>query len=377
MTEPPLKRTPLYALHEELGAKFAPFAGYALPLQFEGILAEHRHTRAAASLFDVSHMGQASLDVDGRDHDQVATVFESLVPGDIRALKPGGLRYTLLLNDHGGILDDLMVGRAFDEDCQGTLFLVVNGATKDADFAHIAGRIAKRAHLHRLDERALIALQGPAAANVLAEHAPGAARLAFMEAAWMPLSGKRAWISRSGYTGEDGFEISIPAVDADDVARLLLSDPRVRPAGLGARDSLRLEAGLCLYGHDLNPDIDPVTANLSWTVAKRRRDEGGFPGAERILRILAEGAPRRRVGLRPEGRVVAREGTEILDSAGSVVGIVTSGTFGPTVGGPIAMGYVGRRFAEPGTKLALRVRDRLHPAEVARLPFVPHRYYRG
>ncbi|MGK9236382.1 glycine cleavage system aminomethyltransferase GcvT [Inquilinus limosus] len=372
MTDTPLQRTPLFDLHVELGAKLVPFAGYEMPVQYPaGILKEHLHTRAEAGLFDVSHMGQAWLEAEpGED---VAALIETLVPGDIAGLAPGRIRYSLLLNDEGGILDDLMITRSPDP---ALLFLVVNAACKDADFAHIATKLAGRARLVRLDDRALIALQGPKAAEVLARHAFGADDLAFMESGSFALDRVECLISRSGYTGEDGFEISAPAEEAERIARFLLSEPEVAPIGLGARDSLRLEAGLCLYGHDIDTTTTPVEAGLAWTIGKRRRAEGGFPGADRILKQLAEGPARKRVGLKPEGRAPAREGTPILSSDGREIGRVTSGGFGPTVGGPVAMGYVEAGFAAAGTPVSLLIRDKAHPAVVAALPFVAPNFHR-
>ena len=372
MTDTPLQRTPLYDLHVELGAKLVPFAGYEMPVQYPlGILKEHLHTRDQAGLFDVSHMGQAWLEAEpGED---AAALIETLLPGDIASLAPGRIRYSLLLDDEGGILDDLMVTRTPEPS---RLFLVVNAACKDADFAHIATRLAGRARVMRLEDRALIALQGPKAAEVLARHAFGADDLAFMEAGTFALDRVECMISRSGYTGEDGFEISVPAEEAERVARLLLAEPEAAPIGLGARDSLRLEAGLCLYGHDIDTTTTPIEAGLAWTIGKRRRAEGGFPGAERILKQLAEGPARKRVGIRPEGRAPAREGTPILSTDGREIGRVTSGGFGPSVGGPVAMGYVQAGFAAPGTAVSLLIRDKAHPAAVAALPFVAPNFHR-
>lgn len=372
MTDTPLLRTPLYGLHVELGGKMVPFAGYEMPVQYPlGVLKEHLHTRAEAGLFDVSHMGQAWLEAEpGED---AAALIETLLPGDIAALAPGRIRYSLLLNDDGGILDDLMVTRTPDP---ARLFLVVNAACKDADFAHIAAKLAGRARLVRLDDRALIALQGPKAAEVLARHAFGADDLAFMETGTFALDRVECMISRSGYTGEDGFEISVPAEEAEDLARRLLAEPEVAPIGLGARDSLRLEAGLCLYGHDIDTTTTPVEAGLSWTIGKRRRAEGGFPGAARILQQLAEGPARKRVGVKPDGRAPAREGTPILSADGREIGRVTSGGYGPSVAGPVAMGFVESRFAAPGTAVSLLIRGKAHPAVVAALPFVAANFHR-
>jgi aminomethyltransferase len=364
----PLKRTPLYALHMALGARMVPFAGYEMPVQYpSGILQEHLHTRAQAGLFDVSHMGQVLLA--GAD---AARALEALVPGDLLALAPWHMRYTLLLNEEGGILDDLMVTRPEDG-----LFLVLNAARKDADLAHLQGRIAGAIAVGPLADNALLALQGPAAATVLSRFAPAVARLAFMTGMATTLDGRECLITRSGYTGEDGFEISLSASDAAAVAEMLLAQPEVRPIGLGARDSLRLEAGLCLYGHDIDETTTPIEAGLAWTIGRRRRVEGGFSGAAIVLRQLAEGAPRRRIGIRPDGRAPAREDTPVISPAGETIGRVTSGGFGPSVGGPIAMGYVDRLHAAEGTALALLVRGLARPAQTVRLPFFPHRYHRG
>jgi aminomethyltransferase len=367
-TAAPLKRTPLYALHRELGARMVPFAGYEMPVQYPtGILAEHLHTRSQAGLFDVSHMGQIRLAGAG-----CVAALESLVPGDLEALRPMRMRYTLLLNEAGGILDDLMVTRLGDG-----FFLVVNAATKETDLAHLRGRLGTRASIEPLADLALLALQGPAAASVLSRFVEGIARRRFMLAFEITVGSRQCLVTRSGYTGEDGFEISIPASEAEGFARRLIAEPEVLPVGLGARDSLRLEAGLCLYGHDIDETTTPIEADLAWTIGKRRRAEGGFPGAATILRQLAEGTSRKRVGIRPDGRAPAREDTEIVDDAGNKLGKVTSGGFGPSVGGPVAMGYVDAANAMEGQALQLLVRGAARPARVVRLPFVPTRYYRG
>ena len=359
--------TPLHALHAELGAKFVPFAGYDMPVQFPaGIVAEHKHTRALAGLFDVSHMGQVRIDGAG-----AAAALETLVPGDIGGLAAGASRYTMLTNDAGGILDDLMVTNMGDH-----LFLVVNASRKAEDLAHLGAGLRGKAEVTALPDRALLALQGPAAVEVLARHAPEAPRLAFMTAALMPVGGLDACVSRSGYTGEDGFEMSLAAADAEAVARLLLGEPEVEPVGLGARDTLRLEAGLCLFGNDLTPRTTPVEAGLLWSISKRRRAEGGYPGAGVVSKQIADGPSVRRVGLKPQGRALAREHTEIKNG-GAAVGEVTSGGFGPSLGGPIAMGYVRAAHAKAGSKLTLTIRGSDHAAEVVKLPFVPHRYFRG
>jgi aminomethyltransferase len=344
-----------------------PFAGYEMPLNFPtGILAEHRHTRTAAGLFDVSHMGQLRLG--GADP---AAAFEALVPGDLIGLAPLRLRYTLLLNEAGGIVDDLMAVRQGDG-----FLLVVNAARKAADFADLSARLGAGASVARLDDRALLALQGPAAAAVLSRLVDGVAQLPFMAAAEPTIDGASCLVTRSGYTGEDGFEISLPATAATALAERLLAQPEVAPIGLGARDSLRLEAGFCLWGHDIDETTTPVEAGLAWTIGQRRRDEGGFAGAAVILRQLAEGPARKRVGLRPEGPAPAREGAPIVDATGREIGRVTSGGFGPSVGGPIAIGYVEAAHAAPATRLSLVVRGAARPARVAALPFLPHRYYR-
>ena len=360
-----LHASPLDALHRGLGAKMVAFAGYAMPVQYgPGVLAEHNHTRTKASLFDVSHMGQLSL-----HGEQAAAVLERLVPGDIQGLKPGRQRYTLLLNEAGGIFDDLMVANYGDR-----LMIVANASRKEFDALHIADSLHGEAELVQHPERALLALQGPAAARVMQTFSSDAAALPFMGVAEFSIGGIPAWVSRSGYTGEDGFEISVPVEEAERLARLLLDQPDVLPAGLGARDSLRLEAGLCLYGQDIDELTSPVEANLAWTIGKRRRAEGGFPGATAIMDQLNHGPTRLRVGLRPEGRAPARPPTQIVATDGTAAGSVTSGTFSPTLGAPIAMGYVRRDLAEPGTPLQLMVRDKLLPAQVVPLPFVPTHY---
>ena len=362
----PLQRTPLYPLHKALGAKFVPFAGWEMPLHYAaGILAEHVHTRKQAGLFDVSHMGQVRLG--GGD---AAAAFERLVPSDIVGLAPLRMRYTLLLNEAGGILDDLIATRIADG-----LFVVVNAARREADIAHLRARLAG-IPVAPLDGHALLALQGPAAAAVLARFVAGIESLPFMAAAEVALAGGPALLTRSGYTGEDGFEISLPAAAAAGLAERLLGEREVMPVGLGARDSLRLEAGLCLYGHDIDETTTPVEADLAWTVAKRRRARGDFPGAAIILRELAEGPRRKRVGLRPEGRVPARAGAAITTPDGAVIGRVTSGGYGPSVGGPIAMGYVATAHAAAGGEVSLIVRGAPRPARIVPLPFVPPRHHR-
>ena len=376
MTEASTQKTPLHALHLELGARMGPFAGYDMPIQYPaGVLAEHLHTRKAAGLFDVSHMGQALIE--GADHAAVAAFLESLCPADFRGLAPGRQRYTQLLNDEGGIVDDLMVARPPGAD--GVLRLVVNASRKGSDFALMRDRLPAGVRLTELPGAALIALQGPLAAATLARLAPqeGLETMPFMSARPARLAGYETFLSRSGYTGEDGYEISLASSEAESFARLLLSQPDVAPIGLGARDSLRLEAGLCLYGHELDETIDPVQAALQWSIQKRRRVEGGFPGAKRIQDALMNGPERQRVGLKPDGRAPAREGAEIVSGDGAPIGVVTSGGFGPSVGAPIAMGYVPRAHAAVGTPVSLVVRGKPLSARVVALPFHPHAYYRG
>jgi aminomethyltransferase len=362
-----LQRTPLHDLHRELGGKMVPFAGYEMPVQYPaGIMAEHLHTRAAAGLFDVSHMGQLFLRGAG-----ASKALETLVPGEIQALKPGRTRYTLFTNERAGILDDLMVTNAGDR-----LFVVVNAACKAQDTAHLRHRIGDRVTIEELPTRALLALQGPAAAEVLGRLAPPVRAMAFMSWAEHDIAGAKCMVTRSGYTGEDGYEISVPGEAAARVAKRLLAENEVKPIGLGARDSLRLEAGLCLYGHDIDETTTLIEADLAWTVGKRRREEGSFPGAAIVKDQLAKGAPRRRVGLAPEGRAPAREHTEIRGEAGPI-GEVTSGGFGPSANAPVAMGYVDAAHAAAGTPVSLVVRGTPRPARIVPLPFVPHRYHRG
>ena len=371
---PPL-RTPLYDAHVALGARMVPFAGYEMPVQYPaGILAEHGWTREAAGLFDVSHMGQAI--VTARDHETAARALEALMPGDILGLGLGRIRYTQLTTDDGGIVDDLMVTRPLDPADDGRLMLVVNAGRKAIDYARLAERLPADVALHVAADRALIALQGPKAEAVMARLAPGAEALAFMSAAPFTVAGFEANVARSGYTGEDGFEISVADGHAAALWRALLAEPEVKPVGLGARDSLRLEAGLCLYGHDIDETTSPVEAGLVWSIGKRRRTEGGFPGDGRIRHELEAGPARKRVGIRPEGRAPAREGTEIRLPGGAPIGVVTSGGFGPTVGGPVAMGYVAAAHAAPGTAVELVVRGKGLPATIAQMPFVPNRYKR-
>ena len=366
-TPKPLKTTPLDAWHRAQGARMVPFAGYAMPVQYQGVLAEHLHCRARAALFDVSHMGQATL-----TGATAAAVLERLVPGDIAGLKPGRQRYTLLTNEAGGIIDDLMVANLGD----GRLFLVVNASRKDADFTHLATNLPHGVQLQQHEDRALLALQGPDAAAVIARIGPEAARLPFMGVAAVALAGIPCLVSRSGYTGEDGFEISVPSDHAETLAQRLTGEPEVRPAGLGARDSLRLEAGLCLYGNDIDELTTPVEAGLTWVIGKRRRTTWDFPGAAAIRDQFEHGAVRHRVGIRPDGRAPARAQTEIVASDGTAAGIITSGGFSPTLSAPIAMGYVRKDLAADGTAVHLVVRGKPLPARIVPMPFVPHRYVR-
>jgi len=373
-----LKRTPLHDLHVRLGARMVPFAGYAMPVQFPaGIIKEHLHTRASAGLFDVSHMGQVALRACSGHVADAARALETLVPGDMLGLAPGRQRYTLLTNEHGGALDDLMVSNHGDR-----LMLVVNAARKAFDEAHLRERLADRCVIEPLLDRALVALQGPAAETVLARLAPGVRTMRFMDVRAMTLVDAICFVSRSGYTGEDGFEISVPAPAAVTLCEALLRDPAVAPIGLGARDSLRLEAGLCLYGADLDETTTPVEAALEWTLPKVRRTggarAGGFAGADTVLDQLARGATRRRVGLRPEGRVPVRGGAPLFETEPSAapLGVVTSGGFGVSLNAPVAMGYVPPGAATPGTRLFSEVRGKRLAVTVADLPFVPARYKR-
>ena len=361
MSQDDLKKTPLFDAHVAVGARMVPFAGYAMPVQYrDGVLKEHLWTRENAGLFDVSHMGQARL----RGVSPLSA-FEEITPGDFIGLAPGKQRYSVLLNKKGGIIDDLMASRP---DGDG-LFVIVNGACKDNDFRVIDDELAPQVSIERLEDRALLALQGPAAAAVMARLAPGSETLVFLSQAPLPVAGIDCRVSRSGYTGEDGFEISVPAERALDLAETLLKQPKVKAAGLGARDSLRLEAGLCLYGHELDETISPVEAAVAWTIGTRRRQARDFPGASRILREIAEGPSRIRVGLKVEGRQPVRDGAELTSPSGSVVGRVTSGGFGPSVGGPIAMGYVATPFGKLGTSLNATVRGKPQPVTVVQLPF--------
>jgi aminomethyltransferase len=372
MSADQLLKTPLYALHVELGAKMTPFAGYEMPVHYPGgILAEHRHCRAHAALFDVSHMGQVRL-----SGDDAAKALESLVPSDIVGLEPGRQRYSFFTNSSGGILDDLMVTRREHD-----LLLIVNAANKQADVKHLQTNIAHRCHVQPLPERALLALQGPQAAAALASLNAGVKTLVFMTGGPFTLAGADCFVTRSGYTGEDGFEISVPADAAEGVARALLALRQVKPAGLGARDTLRLEAGLCLHGHDIDTTTTPVEAGLTWAMQKVRRPggvrAGHYPGAAAIERQLTTGPMNKRVGLVGLERVPVREGAVVYDAHSHKLGHVTSGTLGPTVDKPIAMAYLAANHCAPGHEVYADVRGKRLPMRVAPMPFTPHRYYRG
>ena len=363
---------PLDAWHRGKGARMVPFAGYWMPIQYEGIVAEHNWTREMAGLFDVSHMGQ--LLVSGAN---AAAELETLLPGAIATLKPGRVRYSLLLDENGGILDDLMVTNVTEDGGEPTYYVVVNGATKWDDIGYLREHLADEITLTHLDDQALLALQGPHASAALERIMRGVPEgLVFMQSAEHQFGEWPLRITRSGYTGEDGFEISVPAEYAEALADRLCAEIEVKPIGLGARDSLRLEAGLPLYGHDLSPETDPVSADLTFAITKKRREEGGFAGAERILKLLADGAPTRRVGLVLDGKLPAREGATV-HLGDKQVGTVTSGGFSPTLGHPIAMAYVDSALAKDGTALEIEVRGKRLPARVAPMPFVPHRYFRG
>ncbi len=374
MSTDTLLKTPLHALHLELGARMVPFAGYDMPVQYPlGVMKEHLHTREHAGLFDVSHMGQIRL-----SGANAAKALESLVPVDIIDLPVGMQRYAMFTNEQGGILDDLMVANLGNDE----LFLVVNAACKDQDLAHLRKHIGEQCSIEPLFEaRALLALQGPAAVKVLARLAPEVTRMTFMQFASVRLLGVDCYVSRSGYTGEDGFEISVPAANAESLARSLLAETEVQPIGLGARDSLRLEAGLCLYGHDMNTETTPIEASLLWAISKARRSDGaragGFPGAEKIFSQQQTGVTRKRVGLLPQERTPVREGAEIVDEQGTVIGTICSGGFGPSLGGPLAMGYLDSAFTALDIEVSALVRGKKVPLRVSKMPFVPQRYYRG
>lgn len=369
-----LLQTALYNLHIELGARMVPFAGYQMPVQYAlGVMKEHLHTRAAAGLFDVSHMGQVRLTpLDGAD---IARALETLVPIDVLDLPVNKQRYALFTNQQGGILDDLMISNLGD-----SLFVVVNAACKQQDIAHMRKYLEGRCQVEELTDRALLALQGPAAAAVMERLLPETTSMVFMDSKELMLAGVSCFISRSGYTGEDGFEISVPNNQAEKLARLLLAQPEVAAIGLGARDSLRLEAGLCLYGHDMDATITPVEASLTWALSKVRRPggarAGGYPGAAVIERQFAEGVSKKRVGFQITEKIPVREGAEIVDVEGNVIGKVTSGGFGPSVNSPIAMGYVNPAFSTIGTKLHAIVRGKPVSLEVVKTPFFPQRYHR-
>ncbi len=364
MTDP-WRVSPLDALHRRLGARMVPFAGWSLPVQFAGVLAEHAQARSRAALFDVSHMGQVSLTGAGAAH-----ALERLIPADLAGLEPGRQRYGFFLDESGGIIDDLMVANHGDR-----LTIVCNASRTAVDVKHLRTHLSGIAIEHH-EDRALLALQGPASASVMARLAPPAAALPFLGVAELLVGSVRCWVSRSGYTGEDGFEISASASQAEALAELLLAQPEVAPAGLAARDTLRLEAALCLYGQDIDSLTTPIEAGLAWAIPKRRREAGDFLGATVIADQLAHGPHRKRVGIRPGGRAPARALTDILAIDGTTAGAITSGTFAPSLGAPIAMGYVRRDLTAPGTKLELLIRGQRHPAEVVAMPFVPHRFAR-
>jgi aminomethyltransferase len=364
--EPETQHLPLDAWHCAHGARMVAFAGYHMPIQYDGIMAEHLWCREHAGLFDVSHMGQLVLTGEGVDR-----ALEAILPADIAGLGQNRMRYSLLLGENGGILDDLMVTRR-----EGELYMVVNGSTKYDDVAYLLDHLPDKVTINLQDEQALLALQGPKAVEALARLVPGVEALVFMTAGAFDWQGHPLWISRSGYTGEDGFEVSLPVEAASAFADALVAEPEVKPIGLGARDSLRLEAGLPLYGHDLDEETTPIMADLGFALSKRRREEGGFMGAERILAEREHGPVAKRVGLLVEGRQPVREGASVVDEEGATIGRVTSGGFAPSVGAAIAMAYVPTAMAAPGTSLRLLQRGKLHTGTVTAMPFVPHRYHR-
>ncbi len=375
MSETALKRTPIYDTHKALGAKLVAFAGYDMPVQYPtGVLAEHNWTRQHAGLFDVSHMGQCFVVSDS--FATSAAALEKLVPADISGLEPKQQRYSQLLNEAGGTLDDLMITRAAYKGNEGWLYVVVNAGCKEADYIHFAKNLPEGVTLKIGEGMALLALQGPKAEAVLAKYAPAVLDLKFMHCESVNISGISVHLSRSGYTGEDGFELSVFEKDVVKLWNLLLTDADVKPIGLGARDSLRLEAGLCLYGHELDESISPIEAGLQWSIAKRRRKEGGFLGAARVQKELVQGPSRKRVGIKPEGRAPARDGTEIQNSEGRKIGVITSGGFGPSVNGPVAMGYVEAAASAFDTKVNLIVRGQALPGTIVKLPFVANRFKR-
>ena len=370
-----LQRTPLYEAHKALGAKLVPFAGYEMPVQYPtGVMVEHNWTRQNAGLFDVSHMGQCFIV--GPDFETTSRAMEKLVPADIAGLAPHQQRYSQLLDEDGGVLDDLMITRAAYKNYEGWLYVVVNASRKEADYAHFEKHLPEGLKLQKGEDMALLALQGPRAVEVLTKFAPAVSDLKFMHYAALDIEGIAAHVTRSGYTGEDGFELSVFAKDAVRLWNLLMADVLVRPIGLGARDSLRLEAGLCLYGHELDESTSPNEAGLMWSIAKKRRETGGFIGAARVQEELAQGVLRKRVGIRPDGRAPARDGTEIQNTDGHKIGVITSGGFGPTVNGPITMGYVETAFSDVGTKVNLIVRGQALPAQIIKLPFIPNNFKR-
>ncbi|WP_424940701.1 glycine cleavage system aminomethyltransferase GcvT [Aliiroseovarius sp. S253] len=365
MTDTP-KRTPLYDLHVELGGKMVDFAGWEMPVQYPmGIMGEHKHCREKAALFDVSHMGQVIL-----KGDNIGEKLEAICPQAYATLKEGKARYGFFTNEDGGIMDDLIVSNAGDH-----FFVVVNASMRHQDIPHMAANL-DGVEVTEIFDRALVAVQGPKAEDVVGELCPAARDLTFMETTVADINGVECRISRLGYTGEDGYEISIPEDQAEAVARAFLAHDDCEPAGLGARDSLRLEAGLCLYGNDIDQSTSPIEASLSWAIQKRRKEEGGFPGADRIQRELAEGAAKKLVGIKPEGRAPARQHVEIQSAEGNTIGEITSGSFGPTVGGPVAMGYVAKGHGEVGEKVNLIIRGKAQPAEIVSLPFVQQNYKR-
>lgn len=373
MSEETLQRTPLYEAHKALGAKLVPFAGYEMPVQYpSGVLAEHNWTRQHAGLFDVSHMGQCFIM--SESFAISAATLEKLVPADIAGLEPKQQRYSQLLNETGGIIDDLMITRAAYPGYEGWLYVVVNAGCKDGDYEHITKHLPEGVTFKAGEGMALLALQGPEAEAVLAKHVPTIRDLKFMFYESVDIAGMAVHLSRSGYTGEDGFELSVYEKDVAALWTLLLSDSAVKPIGLGARDSLRLEAGLCLYGHDIDETTSPVEAGLTWSIAKRRREHGGFMGDARVQKELRDGPSRKRVGIKPEGRAPAREGTEIQNLEGRKIGVITSGGFGPTLNGPVAMGYVEANSAVPETKINLIVRGQAMPATIIKLPFIPNKF---
>lgn len=374
IAEAPLKRTPLYDLHVSLGGKIVPFAGYEMPVQYPaGIIKEHLHTRSKAGLFDISHMGQVLM-TGGPD---ILKRIEAVMPGDFQELQPGQIKYSFLLNEKGGVIDDLMVTRPASPAEQSTVFIIVNASGRETDMAQFKKHLSGL-KIEMLDDRALLALQGPQAAEVMSRICPDAVKLTFMTTNKFEIKDiGLCFISRSGYTGEDGFEISVPAKTAEKFARQLLAQPEVLPIGLGARDSLRLEAGLCLYGHDLDTATSPVEADLVWALGKRRRKEGGFVGSDAIQKQLKDGVARKRVGIKPEGKALAREHTEILNESGARIGMIMSGGFGPSVEGPVCMGYVDKSYAQAGKGVFLLVRGNKLSAKIVPLPFTPHRYKKG